>query len=67
LSLQLQIFVPGTVYELCIATSTDPHILTLLVLHINLYPQIEKIRGFDCADASGARRHKKMCSRFVDE
>jgi hypothetical protein len=37
-----------------IATSTDPHILKL-VFDINLYPQIEKIRGFDCADGSGAR------------
>jgi hypothetical protein len=42
-----------------IATSTDPHI-KLLVFHINTYPEIEKICGFDCADASGARRYRKV-------
>jgi hypothetical protein len=52
--------VPYTNYF--IATSTDPHILTL-VFQINLYPEVEKIRGFDCADALGARRYRKMCSR----
>jgi hypothetical protein len=38
-------------------------ILTL-VFHMDLYPQMEKIRGLDCADTSGARRYQKMWSRF---
>jgi hypothetical protein len=35
-----------------------------MVFHKSMYSEIEKICGFPCADASGARRYRKMCSRF---
>jgi hypothetical protein len=65
-NLQLQILVLDMVYESLYRDihGSAHHNTVVSYAFIVLYPEIENIYMFDCADPSSARRYRKMCSRF---